>query len=227
MHPYNPIICAVDTRDMDRAVAMATALSGKVAMMKLGLEFFTSHGIEGVQKIIDLGFGVFLDLKLHDIPNTVVGALNSIKKLKIAMVTLHISGGKEMMRSAVNALEGSSIIPVGVTVLTSMDNADLRECGITAEVDSHVMKLVDLAVESGLEAVVCSAYEIGYIRRKYPTMKLIVPGIRVETHIAHDQKRVKTPKDAMAAGADYLVIGRAITNSADPVGVVDKILSTF
>ena len=227
MHPYNPVICALDTSDLDKALAMAKTVSDKVAMVKLGLEFFTAHGVQGVQRIIDLGLRVFLDLKLHDIPNTVVGALSSIRALHIDMVTLHISGGREMMRCAANALADSRILPIGVTVLTSMDSADLCECGVMSTIDSHVMTLVDLAVDSGLKAVVCSAHEISVIRRKYPTIKLIVPGVRTDIQVVHDQKRVMTPKDAIAAGADYIVIGRAITCSDDPVEAIEGIMSTI
>ena len=227
MHLCNPIICAIDTSDLDKALAMAETVSNKVAMVKLGLEFFTAHGLQGVQRIIDLGLNVFLDLKLHDIPNTVVGALNSIKTLHIDMVTLHISGGREMIRCAANVLVNSGILPIGVTVLTSMDSTDLQECGVGSSIDSHVRTLVDLAVDSGLNAVVCSAHEISSIRKKYPTIKLIVPGVRTDMYVIHDQKRVMTPKDAIAEGADYLVIGRAITCSDDPAGVIEDILSTL
>ncbi|MDB1135770.1 orotidine-5'-phosphate decarboxylase [Candidatus Anaplasma sp. TIGMIC] len=222
----NPLICALDTADINRAVMLAKAVAGKVAMVKLGLEFFTAHGISGVQKIIDLGLKIFLDLKLHDIPNTVVGALNAVKSLDIEMLTIHISGGRGMIQASVDALQDSQVIPVGVTVLTSIDDNDMRDCGIDKPVADHVMRLVDLAVESGLPAIVCSAHEVPVIRRKYPSIRLVVPGIRV-AEATNDQKRVDTPKAALLKGADYLVIGRAITQSTNPSDAVDAILNTL
>ncbi|ABD44009.1 orotidine-5'-phosphate decarboxylase [Anaplasma phagocytophilum] len=228
MHQKNPIICALDTADLERATTLAKAISGKVAMAKVGLEFFTAHGLSGVQKIVDLGFRIFLDLKLHDIPNTVRGALKSVVNLPaIDMLTIHVSGGKNMIMGAIDALKECDIEPVGVTVLTSMDDVDLRACGINSSVEAHVMNLVDLAVSSGLNAIVCSAKEVASIRKKYPSLKLVVPGIRMAQSATGDQKRVDTPKDTLAAGADYLVIGRVITQSSDPAGEIDKILKTL
>ncbi|KKA00933.1 orotidine 5'-phosphate decarboxylase [Anaplasma phagocytophilum str. CR1007] len=132
-----------------------------------------------------------------------------------------------MIMGAIDALKECDIEPVGVTVLTSMDDVDLRACGINSSVEAHVMNLVDLAVSSGLNAIVCSAKEVASIRKKYPSLKLVVPGIRMAQSATGDQKRVDTPKDALAAGADYLVIGRVITQSSDPAGEIDKILKTL
>lgn len=222
----NPIICALDTTDFDVAVRLAKAVAGKVAMVKLGLGFFVAHGIPGVRKILDLGVKVFLDLKLHDIPNTVNSAIESIRDLDVEMLTIHVSGGRNMIEKAVRSLEGSGVMPVGVTVLTSMDERDLSELGVQHSVANHVIKLVDLAVSAGLNAIVCSAHEVSVIKSKYPNIVLVVPGIR-NTHVSHDQKRVQSVADALSAGADYLVIGRMISESSDPAAAVDEIVSAL
>ncbi|WP_169193616.1 orotidine-5'-phosphate decarboxylase [Anaplasma platys] len=222
----NPIICALDTTDFDTATSLARVLAGKVAMVKLGLGFFIAHGIPGVRRILDLGVKVFLDLKLHDIPNTVNSAIESIRDLDVEMLTIHVNGGRNMIKGAVDLLKGSGVLPVGVTVLTSMDERDLVECGVEHSVTHHVLKLVDLAVSSGLNAVVCSAHEVSAIKNEYPNLILVVPGIR-NAQVSDDQKRVKSVAEALASGADYLVIGRMITASADPASAIDKIVSAF
>ncbi|MCU7611451.1 orotidine-5'-phosphate decarboxylase [Anaplasma capra] len=222
--PNNPIICALDMMDIDRAVALTKAVRSKVAMVKLGLEFFSLYGTSGVQRIIELGVPVFLDLKLHDIPNTVARAINAVKCLDIAMLTIHVSGGKSMIRSSLDALLDTNILLAGVTVLTSLDEDDLSAfLGVRKSLESYVMRLVDLAVDAGLRAVVCSAHEVGPIRKLHPGIKLVTPGIRITTG-TDDQKRVKTPMEALSEGADYLVIGRPITQSPDPSVKVDEIL---
>ena len=223
----SPIICALDTADMDRAIALSRAVLDKVAMLKLGLEFFTANGISGVRKIMDMGMPVFLDLKLHDIPNTVAGAISAIKDLNVSMLTVHINGGRALLLRAMEELRGSATLLVGVTMLTSMNGDDLRDVGISCTMDSHVMKLVDLAVDVGLQAIVCSPHEVSSVRKKHSGVKIVVPGIRISQGVADDQKRVKTPKEALLDGADYLVIGRPITRSEDPAGAVEEILSSI
>lgn len=222
----NPIICALDTTDFDEAESLAKVVAGRVAMVKLGLGFFVAHGIPGVQRILDLGVRVFLDLKLHDIPNTVNSAIESVKALGVEMVTIHVSGGRDMIEGAVDLLKGSGVLPVGVTVLTSMDARDLTECGVEHSVTHQVMKLVDLAVSAGVNAIVCSAHEVSVIKSKYPDIVLVVPGIR-DTQVQDDQKRVKSPADAISAGADYLVVGRMVTGSQDPAAAIDRIMGTL
>ncbi|AHC39105.1 orotidine-5'-phosphate decarboxylase [Ehrlichia muris] len=225
---YNPVICALDTRDINHALQLTKMLYGKISMVKLGLEFFTAYGLSGVQTIADCGVPVFLDLKLHDIPNTVSKAISVIKSLNIAMLTIHISGGREMIMRAMDSISGSKIKLVGVTVLTSIDNSDLSDIGVNISSIQQVMLLSKLAREAGLYGIVCSAFEVEEVRNQYTKedLKLIVPGIRFGVD-CNDQKRVKKPRDAMLAGADYLVIGRPITMSRDPVQTVDTILASI
>ena len=222
----SPIICALDTMDIARALEVTRVISGRVAMVKLGLEFFTVYGIAGVQKVIELGVPVFLDLKLHDIPNTVARTIHSVRDLNIAMLTIHVSGGRDMMRAAADALSETNILLAGVTVLTSVGDNDFADFGINGSLESHVIRLVDLAVGAGLRAVVCSAHEIGAIRNRYPNVTLVVPGIRFDSGI-DDQKRTKTPMDALSDGANYLVVGRPITQSPDPLAAIDKMLCSI
>ena len=226
---YNPVICALDTHDIDRALRLTKMLCGKISMVKLGLEFFTAYGLSGVQAIADCGMPVFLDLKLHDIPNTVSKTISVIKSLNIAMLlTIHISGGREMIVRAMDSISGSKIKLVGITVLTSIDNSDLGDIGVNRSSIQQVMLLSKLAREAGLYGIVCSAFEAEEVRNQYTKedLKLIVPGIRFGVD-CNDQKRVKKPQDAVLAGADYLVIGRPITMSRDPVQTVDTILESI
>ena len=222
----SPIICALDMMDITRALEVTRAISDKVAMVKLGLEFFTAYGIAGVRQVIELGVPVFLDLKLHDIPNTVARAIHSVKDLNIAMLTIHVSGGKDMMRAAADALSDTNILLAGVTVLTSIGGDDFIDFGIQESLESHVMRLVSLAVDAGLRAVVCSAHEVGVIRGRYPDITLVVPGIRFNSGV-DDQKRTKTPMDALSDGANYLVVGRPVTQSPDPLAAIDEILRSI
>ncbi|AAZ68331.1 orotidine-5'-phosphate decarboxylase [Ehrlichia canis] len=223
----NPIICALDTYDINHALRLTKMLYGKISMVKLGLEFFTAHGLSGVQAVSDCGIPIFLDLKLHDIPNTVGKAISVIKSLNIAMLTIHISGGRDMMLSAIDSIFGSMIKLIGVTVLTSIDDSDLKDIGIDRSSIQHVMLLSKVAQEIGLYGIVCSAFEVQEVRNQCgKDFKLVVPGIRFEDDYS-DQKRVKNPKDAILAGADYLVIGRPITMSSDPIQTVDAILSSI
>ncbi|QXK92531.1 orotidine-5'-phosphate decarboxylase [Neoehrlichia mikurensis] len=222
----NPIICALDTANIDNAIQLAKLIKGKVSMIKLGLEFFTAHGISGVKVMSQLDIPIFLDLKLHDIPNTVARAISIIKDLNIKMMTIHISGGKEMILRAMDVLLDSTILLVGVTVLTSIDNNDLRDVGIYQDTSVYVDSLVKLAVNSGLKGIVCSAYEVKEIRNKYCDLKLIVPGIRIMYNDS-DQKRISDPKTVILDGANYLVIGRPITQSHDPICTIENILSNI
>ncbi|MGN7678323.1 MAG: orotidine-5'-phosphate decarboxylase [Anaplasma sp.] len=224
--PNSPIICALDMMDINRAIELTKEVSGRVAMVKLGLEFFSAYGISGVHQVANLGVPIFLDLKLHDIPNTVAMAIGAIKTLDIAMLTIHVSGGRNMIQASVDVLSDSKILPVGVTVLTSIDDADFEDFGIHGPVGSHVMRLVDLAVDAGLQAVVCSAHEVSTIRKRHPELKLVVPGVRLNVDV-NDHKRVKTPIEALSDGANYLVIGRPITQSPNPYAAIDEILHSI
>jgi orotidine-5'-phosphate decarboxylase len=213
------IFCALDRPDLDGALALGRSLTGVVDGFKVGLEFVTANGPDGVRRIGDLGLPVFLDLKFHDIPNTVAGAVAAARDLGVAMLTLHVAGGPEMLRAAVEAARAREpcLKLLGVTVLTSLNDADLAGLGVTEKVIAHVVRLAGLAWDSGLDGVVCAPHEVALLRSRFePDFKLVVPGIRPSGSAAGDQKRTKSPADAAAAGADILVIGRPITEARDP-----------
>lgn len=214
----NPIICAIDTTDVAKAKNLVQAVHGSVGAIKLGLEFFTANGIAGVNAVAG-GIPLFLDLKFHDIPNTVAGAVRATASINAFMLTIHTSGGKAMMQAAAEAAKTLPKKPmiIGVTVLTSLDGYDLESIGMQNDVGYQANKLTELAQDSGLDGVVCSPHEIEILRRQCgKDFKLIVPGIRPAGSAADDQKRVMTPKKAIQKGADYLVIGRPITEAKDP-----------
>ena len=189
-------------------------------MFKVGSQLFTAEGPRAVTKLADLGFDIFLDLKFHDIPNTVAHAVAAAARLpRVRLLTLHASGGLAMMRAAREAAGGKQSRPLllGVTVLTSFEEATLREIGIEGSLGSRVVALARLAKTAGLDGVVCSALEAPAVRRELgPEFKILVPGVRPATAAANDQSRVATPGDAVRAGADYLVVGRPITAAANP-----------
>jgi orotidine-5'-phosphate decarboxylase len=231
----NPIICAVDTTDIQSAKALAGALAGTVGALKLGLEFFTANGAAGVHQISSQKFPVFLDLKFHDIPNTVAGAIRATAGIDTFMTTVHATGGRAMLRAAIDAsMEVAATtgkerpLVIGVTVLTSLDQEDLSTLGIKDKLHDHVKRLADLSQNAGLDGVVCSPYEITMLREHCGAdFTLVVPGIRPAGGQAGDQKRVMTPKEALDLGADYLVIGRPITAAPDPKAAVEAILKTI
>lgn len=224
-HPWQRIFVALDTTDLGRAVELAQGLKGRVGGVKVGKELFTAHGPEGVRRVTEGGMPLFLDLKFHDIPNTVAGAVRAALALKPFMVNVHASGGRAMMQAAAKAaFEGckefgltQAPIMLGVTVLTSMGREDLMEIGLDVNPLEQVLRLGRLARASGLDGVVCSAKEVVALRGSVGrNFKLVVPGIRPEWSATDDQKRVVTPRDAIDLGADYLVIGRPITAHKDP-----------
>lgn len=221
----NPIFCALDTSDVEAAIRLAASLKGAVGGIKLGLEFFVANGPEGMRRAA-AGLPLFLDLKLHDIPNTVAGAVRSIAPLGVTMTTIHASGGADMMKAAVGAAAESPTRPwlLGVTVLTSLDQDSLPAIGIGGTVADSVKRLAALAQASGLDGAVCSPHEVAVLRAQCgPGFKLVVPGIRPAGSESGDQRRVMTPKQAMAAGADFLVIGRPITGASDPAAAARSI----
>jgi orotidine-5'-phosphate decarboxylase len=214
----NPIFCAVDRPDLEGTLALVRALAPQVGGIKLGLEFFAAQGPRGVEEVARFGLPVFLDLKLHDIPNTVAGAVSEVAKLGVAMLTVHAAGGRAMLTAAAEAAASSATRPLllGVTVLTSLDGADLAETGVAAAPDEQALRLARLAVSAGLDGLVCSPHEIAALRRALgPGPRIVVPGIRPALG-GDDQKRVMAPADALAAGADVLVIGRPITRAPVP-----------
>lgn len=223
----NPIICALDTQDLNEAVSWANTLRDKVGMVKLGLEFFAAHGPSGVREVAKCNVPIFLDLKLHDIPNTVARTIEVIKVLDVEMLTLHISGGTKMLEEALNVVQGTKIKLIGVTVLTSMSNEDLSGLGVAREAKSQVILLAKLAKKIGLHGIVCSALEAQEVHQECgKDFKIITPGIRMNPGY-DDQKRTATPKEAINSGADYIVIGRPITESSNPASSVELILKSL
>jgi orotidine-5'-phosphate decarboxylase len=223
------IFCAVDTTEMGTARDLCRQLAGLVGGVKLGLEFFVAHGPAGVRTVIgEDGPPLFLDLKLHDIPNTVAGGVRAALDLKPAFMTIHASGGPAMMRAAVEAAaQAGSQRPkiLGVTVLTSMDDGDLDSVGQRTPVAEQVVRLATVAQQSGLDGVICSPNEVKALRQACgPDFVLMVPGIRPAWAALGDQKRVMTPAEALAAGADHLVIGRPITGDTNPAAAARRIV---
>lgn len=224
------ILCAIDTPDLARAETLARQLAERVGGVKLGKEFFTAAGPDGVRRIAALGLPIFLDLKFHDIPNTVAGAVRAATALGCFMMTVHASGGPAMLRAAADAAAdatpagGNRPLIVGVTVLTSLGDDDLRAVGQAPPVADQVLRLARLAVGNGLDGVVASPLEAPALRHDLgANATLVVPGVRPAGSAAGDQKRVTTPADAVSAGADYLVIGRPITGADDPAAAADAI----
>jgi orotidine-5'-phosphate decarboxylase len=223
----NPIFVALDTPALDIASALAARVGPYVGGLKLGLEFVSANGPEGVRTIVKSGRPVFLDVKLHDIPNTVAGAMKALAPLGAAIVNVHASGGAAMMRAAAEAAasvdERAKVL--AVTVLTSLEAADLTAMGISGTPLEQVVRLARLAKGAGMDGVVCSPQEIEAVRAACgPGFLIVTPGVRPAGGGLDDQRRVMTPKQALAAGADYLVIGRPITGAADPAEAARAIL---
>jgi orotidine-5'-phosphate decarboxylase len=219
MTEASPIFCALDRPDLDGALGLGRSLVDVIGGLKVGLEFMTANGPEGVREVVALGLPVFLDGKFHDIPSTVAGAVHAAAALGVAMLTLHVAGGPAMLHAAVEAAHLAEPCPklLGVTVLTSLDDADLAVLGMPHKVTDQVLRLAELAWSSGLDGVICSAHEVLLLRERFgPGFKLVVPGIRPNAFGQKDQKRTLAPAEAIAAGADLLVIGRPITDAADP-----------
>lgn len=222
----SPVFVALDTPDLDKARAIATRVKTHVGGLKLGLEFFAHNGPAGVQEIAHLGLPVFLDLKLHDIPNTVAKAIQALRPLEPAILTVHAAGGRAMMEDAKAAAPAGTKV-VGVTVLTSLDEEDLHSIGVAGEADAQVERLALLAREAGLDGVVCSGAEIGVVRKVWPDAFIVVPGVRPADAATGDQKRVVTPRQALDAGASILVVGRPITQAEDPDAAARAIAATL
>lgn len=233
--PSERIFCALDTTETSRAVQLAKSLKGYVGGLKLGLEFYCANGADGFKAVADTGMPIFLDLKFHDIPNTVAGAVRAVMPLAPKILTIHTQGGHEMMRRAADeATEQAAKLGVekpwvvGVTLLTSLDDNDLASMSVQGTTETVVPTLARLAERSGLDGIVCSPKEIGLVRAQTgPDFKLVVPGIRPAGSDAGDQKRVMTPTDAVSAGASVLVIGRPITQASDPVAAAQAIAASL
>ncbi|MGV3754562.1 MAG: orotidine-5'-phosphate decarboxylase [Verrucomicrobiota bacterium] len=228
----NPIIVALDVPTVEQAIQLAHALKGSVGALKIGSELFTTAGPAIVKELKATGVGVFLDLKYHDIPNTVAKAVAAATRMGVDMLTIHTCGGSEMMKAAEEAAQKTALqagvnapLVLGVTVLTSMDQQALSETGVGEDVGKQVERLASLASQSGLRGLVCSPLEIALLRQILPAeMQLVTPGVRAAGQELGDQKRVLGPKEAMDAGANWLVIGRPIYQAANPRQAAEEIL---
>ncbi|MBX9881959.1 MAG: orotidine-5'-phosphate decarboxylase [Sphingomonas sp.] len=222
----NKIFVALDTPDLARARAVAQAVKRHVGGVKLGLEFFLANGQAGVHEIATLGLPIFLDLKLHDIPNTVAKAVQTLRPLAPAVLTVHASGGRAMLEDAKAAAPAGTKV-VAVTTLTSLDSDDLRSIGVAQDPHVQVLHLAELARSAGVDGIVCSGEEVGAVHKAWPKGFLVVPGVRPAISAAGDQKRVVTPRAASDAGASMLVIGRPITQAEDPAEAARAIEATL
>ncbi|WP_028867441.1 orotidine-5'-phosphate decarboxylase [Psychromonas arctica] len=221
------VVIALDYDNKQQALAFIEQLDPSTCRLKIGKEMFTHFGPEFVKLVVAKGFDVFLDLKFHDIPNTVAKAVKAAADLGVWMVNVHASGGRRMMEAAKAILEpygDKAPLLIAVTVLTSMDQNDLTELGIDLTPAEQVKRLATLTKSSGLDGVVCSSHEVQELKALLgESFKLITPGIRPAGSDAGDQRRIKTPKQALESGSDYLVIGRPITQAEDPVAVLNEI----
>ena len=222
----SPIFVAIDTPDLARAKSLAKAVKRHAGGLKLGLEFFAANGPDGVSEIAHLGLPVFLDLKLHDIPNTVAKAIQALRPLEPAVLTVHGAGGRAMLEEAKAAAPATTKV-VAVTVLTSLDQDDLAATGVNGSPHDQVERLAALARSAGLDGIVCSGNEVKAARKSWPGGFFVVPGIRPAEGGAADQKRVMTPRKAMDAGASILVIGRPVTGADDPDEALRAIAATL
>lgn len=228
MKNRSPVILAVDTSDKKRAIELIEATRDSISIFKLGLEFFSAHGRAGVEELRHRfgDFDLFLDLKLHDIPNTVAAACKSIRDLNPRFLTVHASGGGEMIRAAVQELPESSI--TAVTVLTSLNESSLRGMGINGSILELSISMAQQAVSSGARSIVSSPLEVAAIRENVPSnIELITPGVRPQGAQANDQQRVMTPGDALKSGANFVVIGRPITAAENPSSAAQEIIESL
>ena len=217
------IIVALDVPTKERALALVKQLQDEISFFKIGLQLYTAEGPEIVRAVLAIGAKVWLDLKLYDIPNTVARAVESASALGVHMLTIHLSGGSEMIRAATGARDGDMLL-LGVTVLTSSTEQTLREIGITDPVEGQVIRLAKLGVAAGIDGLVASPHEIKTLRREFgDRIKIAVQGIRPTWAEPGDQKRFMTPREAIEAGADYIGIGRPITAHRNPRDAVAKI----
>lgn len=221
------LILALDLPDRESALKILDELRGKLEWVKIGLQMYLKYGADFVREVSGVGFKIFLDLKLFDIPNTVASAVESVSALPVSMLTIHASGGREMMRRAVESAadRNPELLILGVTVITSFDADSLAETGVELEPEWQVEKLAKLAVDSGLKGLVCSPLEIEGLRSILPEdTVLVTPGIRPSGSSADEQKRIMTPADAARAGSDFIVVGRPILKAENPAFAVSKIL---
>ncbi len=222
----NPVFLALDVPQIGPAKALIDRVKAHIGGVKLGLEFYCAHGPHGVHEIAHMGLPIFLDLKFHDIPNTVAGAMQAVHVYEPAIVTVHASGGRAMMEDAkAAAADGCKV--VGVTMLTSLDASDLSRTGVEGTPSDHVMRLAELAHTAGLDGIVCSGQEIKTVRRQWKDGFFVVPGLRPAGNGVGDQKRTVTPRQARDDGASVLVIGRPISRADDPEAAARAIEATL
>ena len=222
----NPIFVAIDTPDLDRARALAKTVAPLAGGLKLGLEFFCHNGRAGIAELAATGLPIFVDLKFHDIPNTVAGAIQALGDLTPAVLTVHAGGGRAMMEDAKAAAPAGTKV-VAVTLLTSLDRDDLSSIGVAGKPSGQVERLAELARAAGLDGIVCSGNEVAAAHAAWKDGFFVVPGIRPAESAAGDQKRVMTPRAALDAGASILVIGRPITAADDPAAALRAIAATL
>jgi len=221
------LILALDLETRDEAAPILRQLAGRLRWVKIGLQMFTADGPDYVRAVADQGFSVFLDLKLHDIPNTVAKSVQSLAALPIGMLTLHTAGGREMMEWAVKAQRQHKpdLLLLGVTVLTSMDDAALNATGVPGVAAAQVERLARLATAAGMRGLVCSPHEVAPLRAALPReVQLVTPGIRPADTAADEQKRVMTPAEAAHAGSNFIVVGRPILRAAEPAAAAARLL---
>lgn len=222
----NPVFVALDTPDLGRAKAIATRVHHHVGGIKLGLEFFMANGRAGVREMAELGLPIFLDLKFHDIPNTVAKAIMALRPLEPALLTVHAAGGRAMLEDAKAAAPTGTRV-IAVTTLTSLDARDLASIGCPDDPHDQVLRLTELAMQAGVDGVVCSGAEVAAAKALWPKGFFVVPGVRPANGAAGDQKRVVTPRQALDAGASILVVGRPITQAEDPDTAAREIGATL
>ncbi|HKR91589.1 orotidine-5'-phosphate decarboxylase [Novosphingobium sp.] len=227
---HNPVYLALDLPRLDAAEALARKVAGHIGGIKLGLEFFCAHGHHGVHELHKLGLPIFLDLKLHDIPNTVAAAMQAIHVLEPSIVTVHAAGGRAMMEDA-KAAAGENCKVVAVTVLTSLDGDDLCATGVSFSPHDQALRLAELAKAAGLDGIVCSGHEVSAVHRQWKDGFFVVPGLRPDNGKKGgkngDQKRTVTPREARDAGASVLVVGRPISRADDPLAAARAIEATL
>lgn len=211
----SPIYVALDTPDFERAQAIASRVRNHVGGIKLGLEFFMANGRQGVREMAEIGLPIFLDLKFHDIPNTVAKAIQALRPLEPSILTVHAAGGRAMLEDAKAAAPVGTKV-VAVTMLTSLDSSDLVSVGLGPDPHEQVVRLAELAKSAGVDGIVCSGEEVSVAKKAWHDGFFVVPGVRPSNGAAGDQKRVVTPRAALDAGASILVIGRPITQAEDP-----------
>ncbi len=219
------IFCALDFTDLKKTLDFTEIIKNNVGGIKLGLEFFSKNGPQGVEKMKKFGLPIFLDLKLHDIPNTVKQSLKNVLSLEPEFLTVHLSGGYRMIETLQDIKKQTKII--GVSLLTSLDNEDLKNMGINLKSNEFVEHLVKIGVNAGIDGIVSSAQEVDNLKQKFNDLIFVTPGIRLSSDKTDDQKRTKSPRSAIASGSDLLVIGRPITESKNPVSSINEIINNI